>query len=98
VTVNISTPELQEQFITIWNYPNPFKSTTNIEFTLSRESQVKMEVYNIHGQLIETLLHARKPSGQHVIEFNGDHLPRGVYFCKISTGEAYRVRKILLVK
>jgi hypothetical protein len=81
VKVNINTPGIEKQFLFLQNYPNPFKSTTNIEFTLSRESQVKIEVFNIHGQLIKPLLHARKSAGQHVVEFNGDHLTRGVYFC-----------------
>ena len=51
-----------------------------------------------HGQRISTLLNERKPAGHHAVEFNGDRIAGGLYLYTISTEDAYRVGKMLLVK
>jgi hypothetical protein len=59
---------------------------------------VRVEVFNLQGQRISTLVNERKPAGHHAVEFNGDRFAGGLYLYTISTEDAYRVGKMLLVK
>jgi hypothetical protein len=80
------------------NYPNPFNPSTTIEFDLPKASDVRIEVYNIAGQKVQTLLNEKKPAGSHQVEFNADNLSSGVYFYKIEAGEFQDVKKMILIK
>ena len=87
------------------NYPNPFNPSTKIKYSLPKTENVKIEVYNLIGQKIETLLNKSMPAGYHEVEFNGQNLSSGVYLYRIEvldparrTGAWQDVRKMLLVK
>ena len=57
-----------------------------------------MVVYNLQGQVVETLVDERYPAGRHVAQFNGAPLPSGVYMVHIQAGNFSARRKMLLVK
>jgi len=96
---NIEESELQKSAeISIQTYPNPFNSSTKIKFTLPKPETVKIEVYNIIGQKIQTLLNKPMPAGYHEVEFNGQNLSSGVYLYRIQAGVWQDVRKMVLVK
>ena len=87
------------------NYPNPFNPSTTIKFNLPKSSMVKIEVYNIRGQKIQTLLNKKMDAGSHQVEFNAENLSSGVYFCIIEvvdparrTVEFQDVKKMILIK
>ncbi len=80
------------------NYPNPFNPNTSIKFAIPRDSQVKIEVFDVHGRRVVTLLHARKSAGYHVVDFDGGRVAKGLYFYAISSEDFYQVKKMLLVK
>ena len=80
------------------NYPNPFNPATTIEFNLLKASDVRIEVYNIAGQKIQTLLNKNMTAGNHQAEFNAENLSSGVYFYKIEAGEFQDVKKMILLK
>ena len=80
------------------NYPNPFNPSTKIKFTLPKPETVKIEVYNIIGQKIETLLNKHMPSGYHEVEFNVQNLSSGIYFYRIEAGEFQDVKKMVLLR
>lgn len=80
------------------NYPNPFNPVTNISFSLPRESNVNLKVYDLLGNEIITLLDEHKSSGTHHVQFNGGSLSSGVYFYKIETGEFTSTKKLILMK
>ena len=80
------------------NYPNPFNPSTKIKFSLPRTENVKIEVYNIIGQKIQTLLNKSMPAGYHEIEFNGENLSSGVYLYKIEAGTWQDVKKMILIR
>jgi len=80
------------------NYPNPFNPSTTINFTLPKSEKVKIEVFNLLGQKIETLLNTQMPSGSHEIEFTAKDLPSGVYLYTIEAGNYHQVRKMILLK
>jgi hypothetical protein len=85
------------------NYPNPFNPTTRIEFTLEQASEVRLEVYNVLGQKIRTLLEGYFPNGSHEAEWDGmtesgAKVSSGIYFYRLSTNEFSRTRKMMLMK
>jgi hypothetical protein len=80
------------------NYPNPFNPSTKIEYSLPKPETVKIEVYNIIGQKIQTLLNKPMPAGYHEVEFNGQSLSSGIYLYRIEAGSWQDVKKMVLLK
>ena len=80
------------------NYPNPFNPTTKIKFKIPQSIKVKIEVFNLLGQSIVTLLNKKMPAGSHEIEFNAKNLPSNVYLYRIQTNEFQQVKKMILIK
>ncbi len=80
------------------NYPNPFNPTTNISFTLSNPTNVRLEVYNILGERVTTLINGQMNAGVHLVKFDGSNLASGVYFYRLKAGEFVSVKKMMLLK
>jgi subtilisin family serine protease/predicted GH43/DUF377 family glycosyl hydrolase len=89
---------IPEEYSLLQNYPNPFNPSTTIEFTLPKPESVKIEIYNIIGQKIETLLNKPMPAGDHRVTFNAGNFPSGIYFYRIEAGEFQDVKKMVLLK
>ncbi len=85
------------------NYPEPFNSSTNIQYELTRESNVRLTVYNLLGQQVTTLVSSVKPSGKHIVNWDGRNqsgkaVTSGVYFYRLETAEIILSKKMLLLK
>ncbi len=80
------------------NYPNPFNPSTVIEFGLPRAGRVKLEVFNILGQNVLTLIDRHLPAGSHQVEFDATNFPSGIYFYRLNHDEVKLTRKMTLVK
>ena len=80
------------------NYPNPFNPSTTIAFTLKYESKVLLEVYDVKGRKIDTLIDKNLRSGVYDISWNGMEYSSGIYFIRLSTPELERKQKITLLK
>ena len=80
------------------NYPNPFNPTTTISFNLVEKANVKLNVYNVLGQLISTLINSELSSGLHQVNFDANEMQSGTYFYKIETDNFSEVKKMLLLK
>jgi hypothetical protein len=81
------------------NYPNPFNPSTTITFNLTKQSNVRLMIYNMLGQQIITLVDAIKNPGEHSLIFNASNLASGVYFYSIQLDNNSLVtRKMLLIK
>ncbi|MCI0717160.1 MAG: T9SS type A sorting domain-containing protein [Chlorobi bacterium] len=81
------------------NSPNPFNPSTQITFSISKSNFVTIKVYNMLGQEIATLIDNEfKDKGIHTVEFNAQNLPSGVYFYKLSSGDYFKVERMLLIK
>ncbi|MFH1373853.1 MAG: S8 family peptidase [bacterium] len=91
-------PELPVSLILYQNYPNPFNPGTVIRFELPTSAQVKLDVYNILGQKVTTLVERKLPSGPHQIWFDGTDYATGIYIYRLQTDQSVRTRKMLLVK
>ncbi len=80
------------------NFPNPFDGTTTIPFTLSRPGYVQMEVYDVLGRRVKTLLAGYLPGGAHRAVWRSAGLPRGTYFGRLQTDQEVRVVKMALLR
>jgi len=96
--INVNSFELNAS-----NYPNPFNPSTTISFNLPTNSNVSVEVYNVKGQKVRTLLHEKMPQGQHEVVWYGLNeknkpISSGVYFYKVRTGKQESVKRMILLK
>lgn len=80
------------------NYPNPFNPTTNISYNISKESYVKINVFDVLGRNVANLVDEKKPEGSYSVTFDAADLNSGVYFYRIETDYASETKKIVLVK
>ncbi len=80
------------------NYPNPFNPTTNISFVVPVDGQVKIEIYSVMGQLIETIVNDYKTAGAHTVTFDATALSSGVYIYRISAGEFVESKRMMFLK
>ena len=94
---------LPESFELKQNYPNPFNPSTNIEFTLPTSSVVTLEVFNIMGQRVRTLVNEPLQAGAHQVVWNGcgddgQRVASGVYFYRIQANQFASTKKMVLLK
>jgi hypothetical protein len=80
------------------NYPNPFNSTTTIRYTIPKRAMVRLEVYDIKGHKITTLVNAYQSAGNHKVRWNANNVVSGEYFYQIEIDSYKIVRKMILVK
>ncbi len=80
------------------NYPNPFNPITKIIFSVPERSLVKLIVFDILGNVVESLIDNELGAGYHEIIFDGSQLASGVYFYKLTTPKYTSARKMLLIK
>ena len=80
------------------NYPNPFNSQTQIYFSIPTTEHVSLDVYNIRGQKVKTLVNDTITAGHHEIKFDAQNLPSGFYLDRLRTENYQQVEKMLLVR
>lgn len=80
------------------NYPNPFNAMTTINFSLPQSEFVNLKIYNTLGEEMYTLVNEERASGLHSIDFDGTHLPSGLYYYKIAAGSFVNTKQLLLIK
>ncbi|MFZ1289663.1 MAG: YCF48-related protein [Melioribacteraceae bacterium] len=80
------------------NYPNPFNPSTTIEYSIPQKSQVIVQVYDLLGREITTLINEEKAAGNYSVKFDGSNFNSGVYFYKLTVGEFSNTKKLVLLK
>ena len=85
-------------FILNQNYPNPFNPNTTINYQLSTGSNVTLKVYDILGNLVNTLVNGYKDKGRYKVNFNGSKLSSGVYLYRLVAGRFTDTKKLILMK
>jgi hypothetical protein len=80
------------------NYPNPFNPSTRISFSLEKESQVKIEVYDLKGRKVDTLFQGSKPAGAHSIVYQPRNLASGAYVILMRAGDFRATQRMMLIK
>lgn len=91
-------PEVPAGYQLPQNYPNPFNASTTIVYELAQKSDVIIDMYDILGRRIETLISQNQPAGLHSIIWNASDLASGIYFYKMRAGNIVQSRRCLLIK
>ncbi len=80
------------------NYPNPFNATTVITYNLSKPSKVSLQIYDLQGRLLHTLVNEQQSLGNHKVPLDGRTLPSGLLLCVLKTEFGCAVRKMMMVR
>ena len=103
VTGQPTEPGLPMMYSLSSSYPNPSRDNSTIKFTMPQAGQVKIEVYNIAGQRVKTLVNGNMDAGYHQIAWNGrndagQRVANGVYMYRMNSGSFVATKKLLMVK
>lgn len=90
--------ELPDAFRLERNYPNPFNPSTTIEFSLTGAGPATLEVYDVLGRHVATLVDEPLSAGTYQVRFDGDGLSSGVYVYQLTAGDLQATRSMLLLK
>ena len=81
------------------NYPNPFNPTTSINYFIPEKSKVTLDILDITGRSVATLINNVENMGEHTITFDGSGLSSGIYFYRIVTSTGFmQSKKMVLIK
>lgn len=80
------------------NYPNPFNSMTRVRYSIFSRQFVSLDIYDLLGKHVATLVNAQKPVGDYTVEFNPINLASGIYFYQLKVGDFKQARKMILIK
>ncbi len=85
------------------NYPNPFNPSTTIRYQVARAAKVELQIYNVRGQLVKTLVNAKQNAGRYTLVWNGTNdagvpVSSGIYFLTMKAGDFRKVQKMTLLK
>ena len=94
----VSSMQVPDKYILGKVYPNPFNPVTNVSFTLPEDSHVSFEIFNLKGQLIDSIYNGFRNAGEYHLTWNAEGIVSGTYFLKMNAGSYQDVQKILLMK
>ncbi|UCE06149.1 MAG: discoidin domain-containing protein [bacterium] len=80
------------------NYPNPFNPDTQIKYSIPSDSKVTLEVFNLNGRKVVTLVNKKHSKGAYTVYFSGESFSSGIYYYRIEAGEHRQVKRMLLIK
>ncbi len=80
------------------NYPNPFNPNTNIRYSITHETLVKVEVYDLMGRQVKTIVNTQQKPGWYAVDFDASKLASGMYIYRLQAGNYSKTMKMLLVK
>jgi hypothetical protein len=90
--------DVPNHYVLSQNYPNPFNSTTSIKYSVKRAGNVKIEIFNMSGQKIKTLIDEETEAGNFSIHWDASNISSGIYFYKMQVGPYEKIKKSLLIK
>lgn len=89
---------LPEQVSIKPNYPNPFNPTTTLQFALPEQSEVRVQVYDMIGRKVSTLVNEVREAGIHTVTFDASRQASGMYFAVFEIGSHRHIQKMMLIK
>ncbi len=94
----MSISEVGENASISQNYPNPFSGETNIEFNLESPDRVTIEIFNVSGARVSTLVNDNFTQGSHTVKWDASAMPAGFYFYTLQTSQTMITKKALIVR
>lgn len=94
----MSLPAEMPAVISLDIFPNPFNPTTTFKIALPQAAQVRLELFNVLGQRVETIVNEYLEAGYREIRFDASHLGSGIYIYRFKTPEKVQAGRILLLK
>ncbi|TVR12625.1 MAG: T9SS C-terminal target domain-containing protein, partial [Balneolaceae bacterium] len=94
----VETVDLPEEITLRQNFPNPFNPSTVISYDLPEQTHVTLQVYDIMGRYITTLVNDQVPAGQHQVTFDAADLSSGTYIYRLQAGSVIQSRSLTLIK
>ena len=79
-------------------YPNPFNPLANLDYAIPESGNVKVTVFNINGQIIDTLVDEFKSAGYYKVSWDAYNISSGIYFIKVESGQNVSTQKLMLMK
>ena len=103
ILTGIDDPFASQNNVSVTNYPNPFNSKTTISYNIPVNNIVRIEIYDIQGKKIKTLINEHQVSGNHSVVWNGTNengiqVGKGIYFYGITAGKFFSVKEMILIK
>jgi hypothetical protein len=89
---------IADQYALQQNYPNPFNPQTTISFSIGKQDNVILKIYDMLGREIATLVNEHKNAGAYEVHFNGSALSSGIYYYRLQTSQGSQIKKMLLLK
>ena len=96
--VSNSYGDLPLQFELKQNYPNPFNPVTTITYSIPQKSNVKLEIYNVLGQMVDQIINKEVDAGNYNITWDASSLTSGLYFFNLKANDYSQTKKMLLLK
>ena len=98
--VGVSNPvnEIPAHYSLMQNYPNPFNPSTTIEYTLPKNSSLKLTIFDINGKIVQSIINNQVPAGTYKYTFDASAYSSGVYFYRLETPDFSDTKKMILVK
>lgn len=93
-----SEPEIPDAFALGQNYPNPFNSSTTIPYSLSQDARVRLELYDVTGRLVATLINQTQPAGQYNLRVDFNDKATGMYLVRLRADGYIATRKLMHIK
>jgi hypothetical protein len=97
-TVNNLPTDIPTEYMVEQNYPNPFNPSTEIRYQIPENGHVKLEIFDILGNLVTTLVDQELNAGYHSYNWNASGLSSGVYLYRITSGKFVATKKLMLMK
>jgi C1A family cysteine protease len=97
--IAINPNAIPKEYRLAQNYPNPFNPATKISYSLAKSGLVRLKIYNILGQEIQTLVNKFQKVGEYTISFDAENLASGIYFYKLQVGDnCIATKKMILMR
>jgi len=86
------------EFRLMQNYPNPFNNTTTIRYAVPEETDIQLEIFDINGRLVESLISQFHQPGFYDLKWSGRQASSGIYFIKLEAAKTILTQKMILLK